>query len=275
MGETPLTKTEELNLFLEKADEFIGANYILADIKIVNLLKAIVSSETLIAVFKNCLDKFDYEEAKQKYLVKSKYVSGDRGEFILPSSSKELLAFIFNILVDIDGKKIDFSEFLNKYFYEDGSFSLSYASFINAMIKPFRNAVKMLMESVIEGKLQDPVEAIIQAEEQRAKEEQELKDKEQKEAEMLKKAYGENIKAIKDMLLKDKTKLKDSKLKEDKKREVELVIDMLANVIESDDKDAIDYAFVSYKFMVSKYPIRFFNRKRKISKLIKDVINAI
>ena len=275
MGETSLTKTEELNLFLEKADEFIVSNYILADIKIVNLLKSIVTGQTLIAIFRNCLDKFDYEEAKKKYLVKSKYVSGERGEFILPSSSKELLAFIFSILVDIDGKKIDFPAFVNKYFYEDGSFSSSYVSFINAMIKPFKNSVKMLMESVIEGKLQDPVEAVLEAEEKKAREAEELKERKEKEAELLKKSYGENVKKIKELLVSDVKRLEKGKITEEAKREMELVIDMLANVIETEDADAIDYAFVAYKFMAGKHPIRFRGKVKKISKLIKDVIDAI
>ena len=59
-------KREELNLFLERADELISSKYILADIKIVNILKAIAGSETLIALFKSCLANFDYEDAKKK-----------------------------------------------------------------------------------------------------------------------------------------------------------------------------------------------------------------
>ena len=270
-----MTKHEELKLFLEKADDLIQAKYILADIKIVNLLKVVASSETLIAIFKNCLDNFDYEHAKKKYLIKSKYFSEDKGEFVLPPSSKELLAFIFNILVEIDSKSLDFASFLNRYFCEDGSFSASYQAFINAVIKPFRDSVKALMESVIEGKLQDPVEAFIEEEEKRQKEKEEEEKNKQKEKELSKKAYGESIKRIKEILLKDKTKVKGLKIKDDKKREIELVIDMLANVIESDDKDAIDYAFVSYKFMVKHYFYYFFLRARKISKLLKGILNEV
>ena len=66
-----MTKKEELELFLERADEFINSKYILADVKIINLLKSIAQSETLLAIFKNCLTDFDYQQAKKKYLVKS------------------------------------------------------------------------------------------------------------------------------------------------------------------------------------------------------------
>jgi hypothetical protein len=41
------------------------------------------------------------------------------------------------------------------------------------MIKPFKNSVKILMDSVIEGKLQDPIEALTEEEERRAREKEE------------------------------------------------------------------------------------------------------
>ncbi len=270
-----LTRREELNLFMERADELIDSKYILADIKLANILKAIASSDTLIAIFKNCLTDFDYAEAQKKYLVKSPYLSQEKGEFILPTTSRELLAFIFNVLVDIDAKRIDLNAFIGKYFYVDGSFASGYDAFITSMIKPFKNSVKMLMESVIDGKLQDPVEALTEEENRRAKEKQEEETRLIKEKELLQKAYGASVKSLKEILLEDKQKIRASKLSNDKKEEVLLVIDMLANVIESEDKDAITYAFVAYKYMSKAYRFSFIGRVKKISKLLKDVVNGI
>ena len=110
-----MDKRNELGLFLERADELINSKYILADIKIVNLLKAIAASSTLLALFKNCLTDFDYQEAQKKYLVKNQFLGGDKGEFVLPPNSRDLLAFIFNVLMDIDSKRIDLNSFINKY----------------------------------------------------------------------------------------------------------------------------------------------------------------
>ena len=53
------------------------------------------------------------------------------------------------------------------------------------------------------------------------------------------------------------------------------VIDMLANVITSEDKDAITYAFIAYKYTVKSKPFMFFGSVKKISKLIKDVFNGL
>ena len=270
-----LTIREELDLFVERADDFIESKYILADIKIVNLLKAIASSETLLALFKNCLTDFDYYEAQKKYLVKNRFQGGDKGEFILPPNSRELLAFIFNILVDIDAKNIELGEFINKYFFVDGSFSSGYDAFVNAMIKPFRNSVKILMENVLAGSLQDPVEALVEQEnKRREQEEKEAKDKEREKA-LLQKAYGASVKAIKDMLLLDKQKIKNAKLKEENQKEIILVIDMLANALESEDKEAIFYAFIAYKYVAKSYRAKFRGRVKRVTKLIGDVFNGI
>ena len=273
--EKAMSKREELDLFILRADEFINSKYIVADIKIVNLLKTIASSDTLVALFQNCLSGFDYESAKDKYLVKSRFLTEDKGEFVSPTSSKELLAFVICILSDLDAKTIQLNEFLRKYFYEDGTYSSGYTAFINAMIKPFKNSVVTLMESVIEGKLQDPLEALTKEEERKNREKIEKEKQSIKERELSKKIYGESIKSIKSILLKDKTKLNESKLNADKKAEAVLVIDMLANVIESEDKDAIKYAYIAYKYVMKSHPFMFFNRVKQISKYITDVTNEL
>lgn len=270
-----MTKREELELFLTRCDELIDSKYILADIKIVNILKVIASSDTLVALFKNCLTDFDYFQAQKKYLVKSQYLGEGKGEFVLPPNSRELLAFIFNVLMDIDSKRIVLGDFIGKYFYVDGSFSSGYDAFVNAMIKPFKNSVKMLMESVIEGRLQDPVEALTEEEERRAKEKEEQENKERREKELLQKAYGKSVKGIKELLLIDKKKIKESRYNDAIKAEITLVIDMLANVVESEDKDAIEYAFIAYKYVAKAHPFKFFLRTKKISKFLKDVVNGL
>ena len=268
-------KREELNLFLERADELISSKYILADIKIVNILKAIAGSETLIALFKSCLANFDYEDAKKKYLAKSPYLSEEKGEFIVPQSSRDLLAFTFNILMEIDAKRINLSDFISKYFYVDGSFASGYNAFITLMIKPFKNTLKELVESVIEGKVQDPIEAVLEEEKKKEKEAEEQRIRAEQDEQLAKKTYGQNVKSIKQILLNDKQKIKDSKIKEELKEKMTLIIDMFGSVIASEDKDAIIYAFTAYTFMAKANKFTFIGRVRKISKLLKGVLDAI
>ncbi len=270
-----MTKREELDLFMERAQDLINAKFIVAEVKIAGLLKSIAASDTLLALFKNCLKDFDYEKAKKTYLVKNKYLPGDKGEFVLPSNARDLLAFIFTVLFEIDSQKITLGEFINKYFFEDGSYSSGYSAFVTAMIKPFKNSVKMLMESVMDGKLQDPVEAFIEqekiSEEQRAEEEK----AQRKEKDLMKKSYGASVRKIKSALLDNKQKINDSKLKVVVKNDLLLIVSMLANAIDSEDKDAITYAFVAYKYACKAHKLLLRKGKRVVVKEVKSVLNGI
>ena len=270
-----MDRNAELSLFLEKADELLESKYIIADVKILGLLKAVAASETLVAIFKNCLSGFDYTLAKEKYLTKSKYLSGEKGEFIQPSSSRELLAFVFCILCDIDSKKIDFSQFINKYFYLDGSFSAGYSEFLSSMIKPFCNSVKKLMEGVINGTIQDPEDAFTEEEQRRAEKEKEEELAIRREKELSQKSYGDSVKAIKEILLNDKTKIKSSKVSEDEKEELVLLIDTFANAVESGDKDALVYSYTAYKYATKAKKLLFFNSLKKVNAKLGDVINGL
>ncbi|MCQ2387431.1 MAG: hypothetical protein MJ066_03170 [Clostridia bacterium] len=270
-----MTKNEELNLFLQKSNELIESQYIVADIKIVNLLKTIASSETLLAIFKNCLKDFDFESAKRKYLVKKEYLAEDKGEFILPTSSRELLAFVFNVLLEMDAKSIDIGSFIKKYFFEDGSYSAGYSAFMENMIKPFRSSVKLIMESVIEGKIQDPIEAICEIEERQLREEEERKRIKKMEEDNSLKTYGEALKFLKKMLLEDKIKVKDANIKEESKSDLLLVIDMFASALDSNEKDAISYAFVAYKYTAKAYKKVLKRKMKKVNKYILDVTNGL
>lgn len=270
-----MTKREELNGFLKSAEELLDSKYILADIKIVGLLKSIAASESIVAVLKSCLNGFDYPAALKKYLVKAQYLGENKGEFVPPATSKEFIALVFNILADIDAKNIVFSEFLNKYFFAGGSCFNSYEQFKNAIIKPFCEFIKVVMESVIDGSILDPV-AAIEEEESRLKAEEEKKSAmENEEKEVLKKTYGGSVLKLKDCLFTDKIKVKTSKLKDGEKEEIILLIDMFANVLTSGDKDAIIYAYTAYKF-AQKYRKKVFSSKIKnVSRLVENILNAI
>ena len=171
-------------------------------------------------------------------------------------------------------KRIDFAKFIDKYFYVDGSFSAGYAAFLDSMIKPFGNTVKILMENIITGDLQDPLEAFLEEEERKLKKEKAREAAKQREKERSQKSYGESLKALRQMLLEDKTKV--NKLKnEDLKKELSLVIDTFGSALESNDKDALLYSYTAYKYMVKAKFLFFFLRYFKVNKYFKELINAI
>lgn len=134
---------EQAELFLRRCDEVQRAGFIIADTKISDLLKAIVSSDALYAFFKNVTADYDYEAAKIKYMNYTPPGSARR-VLLFPEDPAERLAFVFFLLAEIDAKSLDLSSFLQEYFYADGSLHGSFYAFCNQVIKPFRNAVKTM-----------------------------------------------------------------------------------------------------------------------------------
>ncbi len=264
-----MDKKQELNLFLVRSDELIEGKYILANVKIINLLKSIAGSETLLAIFKTCLKDFSYEKVKSECFTPSKYISG-KYEYASPTVAKDLLALVFTLLMDFDSGKIDFNEFINDYFYENGSYYESYNSFIKKMIVPFKFAVKGLMESVLNGQVADPNEELLKAlsydEEQKVK-----KDRANEIAELLAMDVEKLKKKIvtvsdgEDERVKGKALLKNVKYEE-----ALFITDTFIKAVNSLDGYAIKYAYIAYKYTVKATLAK--NNLRKIESLIESLL---
>ena len=165
--------------------------------------------------------------------------------------------------------------YLNKYFYEDGSCSAGFASFIKNMIIPFKNAVKTLMESVINGELQNPVSALTEKNERLKKEKAEEKIEKEKEKELLKKSYGENVRILKEILLPYKEKTNNLKLKEEDKNEIIYLLSRMVSAAEKGNKEDLEFALITFKYLTKCRKLLFFGKAKKISKIIREIINAI
>ena len=268
---TKMSRETELNFFLEKSEDLINSNYILADVKIVGVLKAIATSDMICALFKSCLNEFDYEEAKERYFVVSQYIAKDKRVFVLPESSKDIIAFVFSCLMDIDNKVVSLPNFLDKYFYEDGSSFSSYSLFVNQMIKPFVSTVKSLLEDIISGKVSDPNDAVKKIEDKKERIRREKEKERQKEKELQKKTYGENLKNVRRILLERKSYFQSSRISDIEKAERTLVIDELVSAIDSEKQDKITYAFLCYYYMAKTH---LFKRKFKI-KAIRSLLSSV
>lgn len=132
----------KIERFLSACDELIAGKFILADTKIGDLLKTVASSEELTTLFAAVTDKFDYGTAKRAYLRFPAAPGAAHGAAFLPAERGDVLAFIFCLLVEFDSGTMKLNDFLLRYFYEDGSYTASYALFADRMIRPFRNIVQ-------------------------------------------------------------------------------------------------------------------------------------
>ncbi|MDE6274697.1 MAG: hypothetical protein K2L87_06590 [Clostridiales bacterium] len=135
-------KYSKIERFLSACDELVSGKYILADTNMGEVLRAIAASEELTALFDAVTAKFDYARSKRAYLVYPADGASSRGAAYLPTERGDILAFVFCLLVEFDSGSMRFNDFLLRYFYEDGSYTASYALFADRVMRPFRDIVR-------------------------------------------------------------------------------------------------------------------------------------
>jgi hypothetical protein len=136
------TSVQQLNRFFQACDKLMSEKYMVADARIEEVLRSIAECRALTDLFSAVVERFDYPYAKKKYLRFPASSASFHGKAFLPEDRGEVIAFVFCLLVDIDAGRIKFDDFLLRYFYEDGSYTASFALFSDRMLRPFRDIVK-------------------------------------------------------------------------------------------------------------------------------------
>ncbi|MGN1222871.1 MAG: hypothetical protein ACI4T1_01935 [Christensenellales bacterium] len=127
----------KISEFLNSVDGLIDGKFILADIKISNLLKMIASNPSLYEYIKKCLIDFSFEKELSRAEVKNRF---NNGEFNLPTEKYKIVAFVFCLLVECDAKRMDFYGFINENFKtKDGRSEYSY--FSQKVLVPFKQII--------------------------------------------------------------------------------------------------------------------------------------
>lgn len=137
-----MDETREVEYFLDKCDELMNSSFILAKSKLSEMLKAITASETLTKLFTSVVSGFDYIKAKKECFVSTTDGRTLKKMLVLPQFPTDKLAFIFCLLVDFDGEKIKFNDFLVTYFNCYDDYVKSFNNFCNQVIFPLRTLVK-------------------------------------------------------------------------------------------------------------------------------------
>ena len=131
---------QELKPFNNACEEFISGKYILADIKIGSILNLIAEDEKLKSIVNSCLQDYDFSSEFKKYAI----VSENYANFSIPSSDKEIVAFVYNLLYKFKSNIIDFNKFLTQFFTNDSFSGKEFYDFANVVIIPFKNAINTI-----------------------------------------------------------------------------------------------------------------------------------
>lgn len=126
----------EIKQFLDACDELVDCKFLVAEYKLSKMLKALASTQEVCNLVGECLEQFNRDREFAKA-----YMEDKLGNFYvdMPDEEYKIVALVFCTLVDIDGKKIDFTDFVMRFFGREEN---PYEAFVQTMIIPFRNLIE-------------------------------------------------------------------------------------------------------------------------------------
>lgn len=132
-----MNNIQDLKYFNNACDEFVLGKYILADMKISSILKLVAENEKLKNIVNNCLQDYDFTAEFKKHSTSN----DDRCYLSIPVDDKEIIAFVYNLLFGFQSKKINFYEFITRYYAEDTANEKTFIEFARSVILPFKTAI--------------------------------------------------------------------------------------------------------------------------------------
>lgn len=125
-------KLAEIQEFLLSIKNMLESKYILIDRRVSDILRAIADTNAVYNLIAECMINFDFAYEWRK---------ATAGSFLkLPDSEAKKVAFIFCLLNNIDDRKIDVTQVLEKYYSYDLAYS-PYDMFCKFVIVEFRRII--------------------------------------------------------------------------------------------------------------------------------------
>lgn len=132
-----MSTIQDLKPFNDACDEFVSGKYLLVDIKLASILKLIADSEKLVNIVNSCLQDYDFSLEYNKYI----RMTDDKPYLSIPSTDKEIIAFVYNLLYKFKSGSLDFYQFLSKFYGIENTNKKEFAEFAENIIIPFKNAI--------------------------------------------------------------------------------------------------------------------------------------
>ena len=127
---------QELILFNTACEEFANGKYILADAKILSILKIIENDEKIKDIVRTCCEGYNFPNAYNNAVE----FKNDEAFFSIPKEDKEIIAFVYHLLSSFENNSINLYDFLQKFYSIDNSPN-NFVKFANGIIEPFKEAV--------------------------------------------------------------------------------------------------------------------------------------
>lgn len=232
----PESENIKIKNFFDACNEMIQGRFILSDIKISKILKAIANSEVLYNLFAEVLSDFKFKEEFENAKTPNK-VNG--GYFAVPEQDEKIVALVFCILLEVDNQKMNLQNFVNDYFYSPEGYNISYSNFSLSVLVPFKNAVLNLLGCNEDGTPINEEEEEVEPEEEEIEEEPNHKQK----------ILFANLKMSLNELL---SVIIKSKISYEEKEELKIIINALFEAIEMESLIIINALVIPLEHMIGK-----------------------
>lgn len=232
----PESENIKIKNFFDACNEMIQGRFILSDIKISKILKAIANSEVLYNLFAEVLSDFKFKEEFENAKTPNK-VNG--GYFAVPEQDEKIVALVFCILLEVDNQKMNLQNFVNDYFYSPEGYNISYSNFSLSVLVPFKNAVLNLLGCNEDGTPIKEEEEEVEPEEEEIEEEPNHKQK----------ILFANLKMSLNELL---SVIVKSKISYEEKEELKIIINALFEAIEMESLIIINALVIPLEHMIGK-----------------------
>lgn len=133
-----ISNKESIINFVAACNELVHGKFILADIKISKILRAISESNDIYNLIAENMINYDFDKEFAKAVVKD---SQGVEKFVLPEEDEKIIPLVFCLLVELDSKRINFNDFIKAQFPLATNQNEEYTAFAKTIIIPFRNAV--------------------------------------------------------------------------------------------------------------------------------------
>lgn len=232
----PESENIKIKNFFDACNEMIQGRFILSDIKISKILKAIANSEVLYNLFAEVLSDFKFKEEFENAKTPNK-VNG--GYFAVPEQDEKIVALVFCILLEVDNQKMNLQNFVNDYFYSPEGYNISYSNFSLSVLVPFKNAVLNLLGCNEDGTPIKEEEEEVEPEEEETEEEPNHKQK----------ILFANLRMSLNELL---SVIVKSKISYEEKEELKIIINALFEAIEMESLIIINALVIPLEHMIGK-----------------------
>jgi len=131
---------ETLDAFEKKCNEMLASKFIVADVRIRNILKSIAGSRRLLSVFAAAAEGFNFDVEFDKAIT----VENGKKRVALPDNPLLNAAFVYALFWEIDNKNIDLHKLLNEYYASGPAINDRYRFFCESVVAEFRDNVVYL-----------------------------------------------------------------------------------------------------------------------------------